>query len=127
MGFECYFENDNTEQVKEELAARVLTALDAVGLQSASLAKRELQKSPKRIDTGLLRNSITHAVAGKPPAIRGYHADKGSNRTKKGNRRKATSKFAGAVGAGFYAGNAPAPSDPEKPFVLVGTNVEYAV
>ena len=127
MGFECHFENDNTEQVKEELAQRVLTALDAVGLQASSLAKRELQKSPKRIDTGLLRNSITHAVAGKPPAIRGYHADKGSNRTKKGNRRKATSKFAGAVGAGFYAGNAPAPSDPEKPFVLVGTNVEYAV
>ena len=131
MGVKITFDNDNTEKVKQELQERVLVALDAVGMQASSLAKVELQKSPTRIDTGLLRNSITHAVAGKPAAIRGYHANKGSNRyikgKNKGKRRSASAKNAGAVGAGFYAGNAPAPDDPEKPFVLVGTNVEYAV
>ena len=123
-------ENDNTEAVKQAVQDAVLVALDAAGLQGATLAQRELQNNPPRIDTGLLRNSITHAVAGKPAAIRGYHANKGSNRyTKgknKGKRRSANAKNAGAVGVGFYAGSAPAADDPKKPFVLIGTNVEYA-
>lgn len=130
MGFEFFMKDDNTEKVKKQVADRVLVALDAAGLQASSLAKRELQKSPMRVDTGLLRNSITHAVAGKSAAIGGYHADKGSNRyTKgknKGKRRSANSKNAGAVGVGFYAGTAPAPDNPEQPFVLVGTDVSYS-
>ena len=127
MGFEFEMRNDNTEMVKRQVADRALVALDAAGLQASSLAKRELQKSPMRVDTGLLRNSITHAVAGKSAAIGGYHAAKGSNRGKDGKRKSANSKNAGAVGVGFYAGTAPAPDNPEKPFVLVGTNVEYAL
>lgn len=131
MGFEFTMKDDNTEKVKKQVAERVMIALDVAGLQASSLAKMELQKSPMRVDTGLLRNSITHAVAGKAAAIGGYHADKGSNRyTKgknKGKRRSANAKNAGAVGVGFYTGNAPAPDDPKKPFVLVGTNVEYAL
>lgn len=121
MGFEFGMKDDNTEKVKKQLAEKALVALDAAGLQAASLAKRELQKSPMRVDTGLLRNSITHAVAGKSAAIGGYHADKGLT------GKSAKSKNAGSVKMGFYAGNAPPPENPEQPFVLVGTNVEYAV
>ena len=112
MGLDVFIKNDNTEKVKRQVAERALTALDAAGLQSSSLAKMELQKSPMRVDTGLLRNSITHAVSGKPAAIGSYSADT----PKKGREN-----------SGSYAGSAPAPSTPQQPFVLVGTNVEYAL
>ena len=112
MGFEFFMKNDNTEEVKKQVAERALVALDAAGLQASSLAKMELQKSPMRVDTGLLRNSITHAVAGKPAAIGGYSADTPKN---------------GRENSGSYAGTAPAPDNPEQPFALVGTNVEYAL
>lgn len=112
MGFDISMKDDNTEKVKKDMADRVLVALDAAGLQASSLAKRELQKSPMRVDTGLLRNSITHAVSGKPAAIGSYSADT----PKKGREN-----------SGSYSGNAPPPETPEKPAVYVGTNVEYAV
>lgn len=112
MGFDFQMRNDRTKEVKEQVADRALVALDAVGMQASSLAKMELQKSPMRVDTGLLRNSITHAVSGKPAAIGGYSADT----PKKGREN-----------SGSYAGSAPAPSTPQQPFVLVGTNVEYAL
>lgn len=112
MGFSFQMQNDNTKEVKEQVADRALVALDAVGMQASSLAKMELQKSPMRVDTGLLRNSITHAVSGKPAAIGSYSADT----PKKGREN-----------SGSYAGSAPAPDDTKKPFVLVGTNVEYAL
>lgn len=112
MGFDFQMRNDRTKEVKEQVADRALVALDAVGMQASSLAKMELQKSPMRVDTGLLRNSITHAVAGKPAAIGGYSADT----PKKGREN-----------SGSYSGNAPPPETPEKPAVYVGTNVEYAV
>lgn len=128
MGISFQMQNDHAKEVKEQVADRVLVALDAAGMQAASLSKMELQKSPMRVDTGLLRNSITHAVAGRPAAIKGYHADGGSNRNKKtGKRISANKANAGTVKMGFYSGSAPAPSNPEQPFVLVGTNVEYAI
>lgn len=112
MGVSFQMQNDNTKKVKEELADRALVALDAVGMQASSLAKMELQKSPMRVDTGLLRNSITHAVSGKPAAIGSYSADT----PKKGREN-----------SGSYAGSAPAADDPQKPFVLIGTNVSYCL
>lgn len=112
MGFDFGMKDDNTEKVKKDVAERAIVALDAAGLQASSLAKRELQKSPMRVDTGLLRNSITHAVAGRPAAIGGYSADA----PKKGRKN-----------SGSYAGTAPAPDNPEQPFVLVGSNVEYVL
>lgn len=112
MGFDFQMRNDRTKEVKEQVEDRALVALDAVGMQASSLAKMELQKSPMRVDTGLLRNSITHAVSGKPAAIGSYSADT----PKKGREN-----------SGSYAGSAPAPSTPQQPFVLVGTNVEYAL
>lgn len=89
------------EEVKER-------ALEAVGIQAEGHAKVELSNSPKRIDTGLLRNSITHAVSGKPAAQSHYTADKPKD---------------GKTNSGSYGGQAP---DDAQKAVYVGTNVEYA-
>lgn len=92
---------DNSAEVLSALPQQIDTALEAVGLQVEGYAKL---KAP--VDTGLLRNSITHAVSGKPTAISKYKADKGDK-------------------SGTYSGAAPADSDGEKS-VYVGTNVFYA-
>ena len=48
--------------LKAELAQRI-QGLEAVGMQAEGFAKNELTTTdPKRVDTGLLRNSITHQV-----------------------------------------------------------------
>lgn len=108
-------------QAKDEAIAR---ALEAIGLTAERHAKEQCP-----VDTGLLRNSITHAVSGESTAIKSYKADYGSNRYTKGKnagkRVSARSKNAGSVGIGFYSGNAP--EDPKnKQAAYIGTNVEYA-
>ena len=104
---------DSVEEVKKATADAILVALDAVGMQAATLAQMELQNNPSRIDTGLLRNSITHAVSGKPAAISEYQA---SNE----------SKYNGKVPEpGGYSGTAPDEGQ-GKEAVYIGTNVEYA-
>ncbi len=125
MGIEIRMSGDHSDEIKAKTREAIITALDAAGTQAATLAKRELQNDPPRIDTGLLRNSITHAVSGEPAAIRGYHASGGSKRNKDGSRASASSKNAGEVKVGFYSGNAE--DDPDgKKSVYIGTNVEYA-
>lgn len=117
---------DYSEQYGEELEKVCKVALEAVGMQAEGHAKVLLERSPRRIDTGLLRNSITHAVSGEQAAMKSYHASYGSNRTEKGNRRAATSRYAGSVGVGRYSGTAPTAPDGEM-VVWIGTNVEYAI
>ena len=106
--------NDNSEQAKKELQAKTRIALEAVGIQASSAAREEIQKSPKRIDTGLLRNSITYALDGEGAAIGSYKADKAS-------------KYSGKIPEpGTYTGKAE--KEPEgKEAVYVGTNVNYSV
>lgn len=82
-------------------------ALEAIGNQAASHAKQNLNRDPKRIDTGLLRNSITHALGGKGAAQSTYKADTGGR-------------------TGSYSGNAPADGAYEKT-VYIGSNTSYAV
>lgn len=62
-------------------------------------------------DTGLLKNSITFAIGGEPPAITDYQSD-----TKDKN---------GEYKTGHYDGSAESDSDGEVT-VYVGTNVQYA-
>ena len=64
MGINVKITDNSGEYLKalEEVKER---ALEAVGIQAEGHAKVELSNSPERIDTGLLRNSITHAVSGK--------------------------------------------------------------
>lgn len=114
---------DNTEEAKQELEMRLTKALTAVGIQVSSAAKVELSKSPQRIDTGLLRNSITYALDGEGTAISGYSADKESRY----NEDSVWSILQAArPTSGSYAGTMP--KEPKgKRAVYVGTNVSYAI
>ena len=56
---------DVTDNTGEAIAAKndaVLRVLESIGLFVEGEAKLELEADPRRIDTGNLRNSITHIV-----------------------------------------------------------------
>ena len=115
---------DNSELFKKAKSEAINRALESIGQTAERHAKEQCP-----VDTGLLRNSITHAVSGEKPAIRSYKAAYGSNRyasgKRAGQRISAVSKNAGSVGVGFYSGTAP--KEPEgKEAVYIGTNVVYA-
>ena len=97
---------DNSDKVAEEFAAACLRALEKCGLTAEGYAK---ELCP--VDTGLLRNSITHALSGHPPAISSYKADKPNK--------------SGKTKSGSYSGSAPSDSGGEIS-VYIGTNVEYS-
>lgn len=106
--------SDATDEAKEEMKRRVRIALEAAGIQAASAAREEIQKSPKRIDTGLLRNSITHALDGETPTIGTYRADNASRYT---GKKPEPGKYGGTL-----------PKEPEgKAAAYIGTNVDYAI
>ena len=98
---------DNSKEISAEIKAGLLRGLEKCGLVAEGYAKKLCT-----VDTGLLRNSITHALSGEPAAISTYSADKA-----KGNK---------PVQTGEYSGSAPKESDPSKMAVYIGTNVEYA-
>ena len=109
-----YIKADNTEAAKKELQRRVRVALEALGIQAASAAREEIQKDPSRIDTGLLRNSITHAMDGGETAIKSYSA---SN----------PSKYDGTTpDDGSYSGTMPE-EGAGRAAVYVGSNVSYGI
>lgn len=90
----------NRYEVVEEMKRSVLTWLDAIGEDAAETAAN---KAP--VDTGLLKNSITYAIAGEAPNITVYKADTTQE-------------------VGTYVGTAP---EADIPTVYIGTNVEYAI
>ena len=99
--------NKDVEKYTEE---SILQALEIIGLKAESYAK---MKCP--VDTGLLRNSIAHAVAGEVPSItiskaNDYKADKPNEN--------------GEIRKGTYTGHTPKKKGEYT--VYVGTNVEYA-
>lgn len=114
---------DNTDLVKKATDEAIERALEAVGLQAEGYAKMLCP-----VDTGLLRNSITHAVSGHGVSSSSYHASYGSNKHKsgknKGKRYSATAKNAGSVGVGRYSGGTVGAEGDIA--VYIGTNVEYA-
>lgn len=99
--------DDHSDEYLKEVADRVETALEAIGIHLEGEAKEELENSPRRIDTGLLRNSITYALDGEPAANPTYRADSGGE-------------------SGSYSGAAPKEKGNDRS-VIVGTNVEYAL
>lgn len=105
MGLEFQI-TDNSGVFKAAKEEAVRRAMEAIGLHLEGEAKDELENDPRRVDTGLLRNSITHALDGERPAISSYHADYGD-------------------GSGSYDGTAP--KETGGGAVYVGTNVEYAI
>ena len=89
------------DEVLDELDSKVEIALEMVGLEAEKYAK---MKCP--VDTGLLRNSITHALDGESTAISEYTDNLGKQ-------------------SGSYDGEAPKGAG-NKRVVYIGTNVEYA-
>lgn len=94
---------DNTEKVLDTLDRAKKNALNAIGLAAVSYAT---DLTP--VDTGLLRNSITYALAGEETKIKEYKAD--------------VADESGEIKTGSYSGSAP----PDKNgSVYIGSNVEY--
>ena len=60
---------DNSEQFKREMQAKIPAVLEALGIHLEGEAKDELGNSPRRIDTGNLRDSITHQVSESEKAV----------------------------------------------------------
>lgn len=112
IGFELKV--DNSDKVKEEFNEATLRVLEAIGIHVEGEAKEELENDPRRIDTGLLRNSITYALSGESPKITSYHGD---NPSKYGTEKMTP--------IGYYNGTAPDDTE-DKKAVYIGTNVEYA-
>lgn len=111
-GFTITIANDHVKDVLEELAKRRTVSLELCGQQAERNAKINIEHSPRRVDTGLLRNSVTHALAGEGPAISSYSGD---NPSRYGGD--------GSIPSGSYSGSAPDGVDT----VYIGTNVEYAI
>lgn len=103
MGLTVKIIENNKAKVLDELEEAIERALEAMGLQGENYAKA----SCTAVDTGLLRNSITHAIGGQGAATQTYTADT----PKKGK-----------PSTGSYGGTAPGTNK----VVYVGTNVEYA-
>lgn len=102
---------DYSSKVLEQMEEQVLLGLELVGQEAEGNAKGECP-----VDTGLLRNSIAHALAGEQPSIgksykRTYKADKPDKN--------------GVVRSGTYTGKTPKKQGEHS--VYIGSNVEYAV
>lgn len=112
---------NNVNLAKQELKGLVDVAMEACGLQAERYAKMSCP-----VDTGLLRNSITHSLGGG--TLKGnYHAEYGENTytDKAGKKRRysARSKKAGSVKVGSVNATVGHRGDHS---VYIGTNVYYA-
>lgn len=94
---------DNSPEVLAALPIAIKRALWAMGATAEGHAKGY----ETRVDTGLLRNSITFAVGGSAPATTSYKADRPDK--------------SGIVRSGSYGGTAP-----QGNYVSIGSGVEYA-
>lgn len=105
--------HDHSDEVIRRIRDALPPALEAVGQFLEGEAVIEIEANPRRVDTGLLRNSITHAISGKGAAKKSYSADR--------PRRPD-----GEIESGTYSGTMPDDGE-DKPAVYIGTNVEYAI
>ena len=62
---------DHSKEYLRQVNEALDVALEAVGLHIEGEAKEELENTPRRIDTGNLRNSITHQVIDEPAVVVG--------------------------------------------------------
>lgn len=103
---------DNSDEVLKAFEEQVERGLEMIGLQAERHAKENITKNGT-VDTGLLRNSVTHAVSGGSPVLQSYE---NTGYSKRKDKRVPVQK-------GEYSGNVG--SAAEKA-VYIGTNVEYA-
>ncbi len=102
MGFKIL--ENNKDKINDMLDGAIEEALRLMGMQAENYARANAPT-----DTGLLKNSITSAVGGGNTTISHYHADRAGK--------------SGTGGLGFYSGSAPKEN---IPYVVIGSNVEYA-
>lgn len=97
---------DNTDELLAGLLLKEEKALVTVGMEAEGDAKIEIESSPRRVDTGRLRNSITWAIKSK-------HSDP---------------QYIGGDGADEVDPDSGVREDqvPDDKSVIIGTNVEYA-
>lgn len=60
---------DNVDLVKRSTQASINAALEAIGAHIADEAADELENTPRRVDTGNLKNSISHNVNSSENAV----------------------------------------------------------
>lgn len=116
--FTIHVENDHMDEIIAECNRRAKAALQLCGAQCERNAKINLEHSPRRIDTGLLRNSITYAMAGGSANIASYSGDNPSRY-----------RMDDTIPSGSYSGEMPVAvtdTGTTDQAVYVGTNVEYA-
>ena len=94
---------DNSDEFRKEMEKKIDKSLEMIGLQAEGDAKLELENTPRRVDTGRLRNSITYAHRGKSGFSYSYSDDQGEDYKEE-------------------IGDVPE----EDRSVYIGTNVEYA-
>ena len=121
MGLEIKVDS-HIDDIKNALDEAIETALEAIGQQAVTHAKQYISSDPVRVDTGLLRNSITFALAGKGANDSEYRPDFVRYKTKTGKTVKRTKKLK----AHTYKGKAPENGKGEHA-VYIGSNVEYAI
>lgn len=110
---------DRTQEVIDEMTDAVARALEAVGQEAEGDVKMLVP-----VDTGLLRNSITHALQGGPTAIDSYESNDSHADTRATQKSGTAGKRVQPKTRGSYGGNMDDGSG--MPKVFVGTNVEYA-
>lgn len=110
-------DSDNVDEVMKETEKAINRALTIIGGKLETYAALELENHPRRIDTGLLRNSITWAKGGEVPNQLSYSGDNPSQYP----RLRGTE-----TPSGSYSGIAEI-NKPGQYNVYIGTNVEYAV
>lgn len=103
----------------------VLKFLEEAGLQIEGQAAKALEMDPRRVDTGLLRNSITHALDGEAPALKEYRSNATHAATEATERRGTAGKPVTPIRKGSYSGTTPEEPQGSRA-VYIGSNVEYA-
>lgn len=111
--------NDHSAAILEALNQNVDKTLEMLGLQAAGYAALNLENDPRRIDTGLLRNSIAYAIAGQTPVVQKTHGQDYQNNGHDKNGNPVP------IERGEYQGKI-AKAEGEHS-VYVGTNVEYGI
>lgn len=112
---------DHSGDILNALNQNIDKALEAVGLQAAGYAMLNLEREPRRIDTGLLANSIAYAIAGNVPEVV-KNGEKSGQEYKSNSKDKHGKKI--NIIEGKYQGRI-AKNEGEHT-VYIGSNVEYA-
>lgn len=95
--------NFHTDELLKDLEQKEEKALVTVGMEAEGNAKIEIESSPRRVDTGRLRNSITWATLRQHSQVEPTDGNKDAD-----------------------SGDGLDSSQAEERAVVIGTNVEYA-